>query len=763
MYPVSEEYKTKINSKARRNDITGRIYVRGGGVITLTNDNVAKGTLSIDRKISSGGKLDIGGVYASQLTCTFIGLDTSDLASARIEPVYRLWLSSEEYEDVPLGKFYVDNNSIRRVKGFVTLDALDGITKLDIAMPEDYTYSTLNRAVASAAGLSSLFLDIEEFELLPNAMIEISLESAKAAQVQTLRDIVMWAAQLTGSFAWVDRTGTLQFKRLQAFTDESNMVIPVREIQGDLRNKTSFADNTVRITKLIMRRDGKAISKRQIYGGAFPTENRMSLELKENPLIAHLSDSEVVDVLSNILSKANDGLSTALFRPFQTTFIGDPALDLGDYVRLRGGEIDTARGYGTGMITAYKWTFGGEQRLECNAQTSTMEDIGGSSSSSSSARMAVLASEEETEQENPQIQAKSQVEKRLDAVERVVYDKADNQSVEQEFESRKLTNINFLEDFKAELSYVDGTSKIYTGTLTDGKLTKVSDGEKQCTVALDSALDTIRANDKAFAIACAVGVGGEKPTEPRMLIIEFDVKSAGEFQWARSDSVADWVDYGNGEQSPFEATYRFNAGKNTFRVCGFEGNFAIGASSKLWTPSWLNGVNILPGSRLHHPVGKESLSASFYNCEMLISIPKGLFDDVANTKSVARMFYHCYNLVEIPDGIFENCPNISNFEWCFCACRALKVIPTDIFKNCNVGVYYNFADCFNACLGLSSIPQELFTNVPTPSNFSYCFSNYRGAGAVPALWVSHPTSVGEDCFKDAKNAANYADIPSDWK
>jgi len=65
---------------------------------------------------------------------------------------------------------------------------------------------------------------------------------------------------------------------------------------------------------------------------------------------------------------------------------------------------------------------------------------------------------------------------------------------------------------------------------------------------------------------------------------------------------------------------------------------------------------------------------------------------------------------------------------------------------------------------ITSIPEGMFDDYPDIFWFGDCFKGCTGiTGAVPELWVSHPTANGSDCFKGCTNASNYADIPNDWK
>ena len=90
------------------------------------------------------------------------------------------------------------------------------------------------------------------------------------------------------------------------------------------------------------------------------------MELNENPLLAELSGDEVAAVLNNELLQ----MYKCLNRVFDSSFTGDPALEIGDYVRLRGGAIDTDRGYATGMITSQIWRYRGQHTIKCSMPSS---------------------------------------------------------------------------------------------------------------------------------------------------------------------------------------------------------------------------------------------------------------------------------------------------------------------------------------------------------------------------------------------------------
>lgn len=235
-----------------------------------------------------------------------------------------------------------------------------------------------------------------EFEALPNGGLTVPVDTSR---VQTQRDLLMYAGVLTNSFAKINRAGELVFVQLTCTQDDHGMVVPVRELQGNIRFSTEFSDSTARVTAFIMNRNGARLSSRNRITSS--GSDCLTLEWTENPLLSGMKDSEVRDVLTTAVS----AIYRCINRAYKAEFSGDPALDIGDYVRLRGGQIDTRRGYGTGMITSQTWRYRGKHTIQCNVPSTVAV---------SAAATAALSDDDDVNR----VQPKSQLEKRIDALEK---------------------------------------------------------------------------------------------------------------------------------------------------------------------------------------------------------------------------------------------------------------------------------------------------------------------------------------------------------
>ena len=403
MYNVSDTYRELIKAPVRYTGISGAARLRDGTIIRLTDDNIAAGSLSITQKMNGRGDFRPGGVYSGELSCSLKGFagKTSDLDGAAIRLAFILYHDSDmqaaKSETVPLGRFYVDGSSIKRRNDTVTLFAFDGMALFDVEATE--RSGTLYELVCGACSAArvSFGMTQAEFEALPNAAQTAKINTAR---IQTERDLLMYVGMMTASFARISRSNELEFVPLTCERNDGGVIVPVREIAGNIRFNTDFSDDTTCIAKLFTRRNGAAVySTSEISAGG--SEKLAVMELNENPLLAELSDDVVAAVLNNELLQ----MFKCLNRVFDSSFTGDPALEIGDYVRLRGGAIDTDRGYATGMITSQIWRYRGQHTIKCSMPSSL---------SAVEESVAVAYSAETSTESRQRTQPKSQTEKQID-------------------------------------------------------------------------------------------------------------------------------------------------------------------------------------------------------------------------------------------------------------------------------------------------------------------------------------------------------------
>lgn len=365
MYNVSDAYKTAIAAPSRQFRLSGTIRLQSGTSIDITDSNVI-GELSITTQMMSGSSsdsvIDIGAVCAAVLSMTVQDNNSADsFADARVRLLTGLKLADGTFEDVKMGIFYIDASTIRRVKNHISFTAYDKMTLLHFIITDTMraNMSGMNAYGAAAYLCSLVGIQMEQtndiVSAFPNGTMKPDFSSES---LETARDVIMWCGQLMGCFTRITRGGKLEFVQIKAENDDKGMIIPVREIAARQRFKTEFADSVLRISTLTMKKpDGK--TARAYLTGTSSSKRSLELALEPNPLVIGQSKKSVSEVLKDMLVI----LKTAYFRPFNTDIANDPALDAGDYVRLRGGSIDTERGYATGIITHSTWVYQGKQSI----------------------------------------------------------------------------------------------------------------------------------------------------------------------------------------------------------------------------------------------------------------------------------------------------------------------------------------------------------------------------------------------------------------
>ena len=374
MYAVSDEYKEAIAGASRTFKIRANIYLRDNTILKV-DDSTILGKVMIQSSMMSGGEsedmINIGAANAKKLTMTVLNrhTDLHVFSGARLWLYVSLKLKNGAWEDVPMGKFFINNKSINREKNQVSFTAYDGMIllryELTSAMRRELKGMTAWEAAQYLCGSQLVFGQAEsDIAGFPNADLPLDFDSE---QVETAWDGIMWIAQIMGCFARVNRLGQLEFVQIKShwkmFTETTGTILAVRNIQGSERYKVKFADDRIHIVGVSMRGvDNKLVTQRYEYTHSSdedPTSD-VTVEMPTNPLVMS-SDKPLSEILEAILKE----LSTAYFYSFSADIVCDPALDAGDTIRLQGGIINGTNHNNDliGFITHNVWVYRGKQTI----------------------------------------------------------------------------------------------------------------------------------------------------------------------------------------------------------------------------------------------------------------------------------------------------------------------------------------------------------------------------------------------------------------
>ncbi len=317
MYPVSDAFMQAIKSNTRKYYWTGTITTSDKKTYEFGNEDIVKGSGYISRQCCGNSEIELGSVYAAELGISlFCDIDRYTLDGAEIKLWFHLLLDDGSTESIPMGVFYVAEAN-RRIKT-LELKAYDGMLSLD---------KSFNKGLSSAAPYEFLSLlskachvelaqTKEEIEALPNGTELLGIYQDN--DIESWRDFLYYLAQTLGCFAVIDRYGKLS---LTSYGSTPVMAIDIRH-----RFSSSFSDFVTRYTAVSS--TNKKTETAEYY--AKDPDDGLTMNLGINPLLQFGLEETRKRIINTIL----DVVSNVEYVPFDSETIGNPALDLGDVLRL---------------------------------------------------------------------------------------------------------------------------------------------------------------------------------------------------------------------------------------------------------------------------------------------------------------------------------------------------------------------------------------------------------------------------------------------
>jgi len=344
MYNVSDAYKVAMKRPVQQGRVRGTLQ-SGLSLYDFDENNIGKGTLSLTNQCSGNDNVEIGTVYAAELSMTLIGMDIErySLQKSVLTPRHEL-RTDNGYEPIPLGVFTI--KEANWTMNGVEIKAYDNMVKLDkpcsIKTMQGSIYTLLS--MAAYACQIELAQSEEYIQSLPNGNIELTVFVDN--DIETWRDLVAWCAQTTGTFAIMDREGRLE---LRTYGTE-----PVDEINYDRRiTGSKFSDFETRYTGMSI---VNISEKSTTYYNVLPDDG-LTYNLGSNPLL----QTGFEDVLEQQRRAVLNALTVIEYVPFEVSMICPPAYDLGDIVVFKNGIAD---GDKISCITQYDWKYGNDYSIK---------------------------------------------------------------------------------------------------------------------------------------------------------------------------------------------------------------------------------------------------------------------------------------------------------------------------------------------------------------------------------------------------------------
>ena len=345
MYPVSEAFLRAVQENTRRYYWTGRITTKGGAVYPFGYEDIVKGSGYIFAQCCGSAEIELGTVYAAEMGVTlFSQVDRYTLDGAKVELFYHLRVEGGGFEEVPMGIFEVSEAN-RRLH-CLELKAYDYMLRFEKSF--NGFESVGNAWAFLELCCKACGVEMEntqgEIEGMPNGRELLSIYPEN--DIGTYRDVLFFVGQVLGGFFCINRRGRLELRKYGAE--------PVLEVQGRHRFSSSFSDFITRYTAVSS--TNLRTQTAEYYG--LEVDDGLTMNLGVNPLLQFGLEETRRQLCGNILAD----LAAVNYVPFDSSTIGNPALDLGDVLTFTGGQAD---GEQMTCITSFRCRIGGRQSLKC--------------------------------------------------------------------------------------------------------------------------------------------------------------------------------------------------------------------------------------------------------------------------------------------------------------------------------------------------------------------------------------------------------------
>lgn len=345
MYPVSKAFMATIESNSRNFYWTGSITTKNHLTYNFTNQDIVKGSGYITRQCCGSTEIELGTVYASELGITLLSdIDRYTLDNAEIRLYFHLVLPDDSEETIPMGVFEVSeaNRSIRCLE----LKAYDYMLRFDKTLNLNASSGTAYHFLLAACTDCKVELaqTRAQIEALPNATDTLGIYADN--DIENYRDLLYYVAQLLGCFCRIDREGRLEL------VPYSN--VSVQNVPNTQRFTSTYSDFVTRYTAVSS--TNMMTEEAEYY--ALDVDDGLTLNLGVNPLLQFGLKTTRERMIRKILAV----ISIVDYVPFDSTTIGNPALDPGDILTFSGGHADATK---ISCITSITYKINGKHSLKC--------------------------------------------------------------------------------------------------------------------------------------------------------------------------------------------------------------------------------------------------------------------------------------------------------------------------------------------------------------------------------------------------------------
>lgn len=346
MYPVSDAYRTAINS--------GLVSTYIGGTITLENGTeipIEKGiveAVSTNNKCVDADSLEFGQVYTGEMVADInLDLDRYAMYGAELKFTYNL-KTADGWESIPLGVYYVSEATRETASGPLHVTAYDHMG--DFKTAYDGTTKTgtpfeLLSFICEKIGIT-LETTQAEIEAMANGTTLLGISSEYGWE--NWLDIVSDICELLAGFGYIGPTGGLVI---------SGFMYGVSEYitKNTRQNYGTVADYLCAYSRLIIATNEGNIASGEEDGTG------LTMEISDNRFFSVGTEAHN-QALCDSIWEVLRGIS---YTPCSVELFDDPRYQLGDRISISG----HAFGDNTEtLVFSYTWTYRQGNEIECTGE-----------------------------------------------------------------------------------------------------------------------------------------------------------------------------------------------------------------------------------------------------------------------------------------------------------------------------------------------------------------------------------------------------------
>lgn len=342
MLSISNALKKESVSGAAAPACKVKIKLKSGKELVLTQSDLWEGGFSMDDATSGSGSFDIGQVITNRLKLSLDDSEEQYSVYDFLDAEATAWrggiLQDGTTELLQCGSFMVQEQS--NPDSSVDLTCLDNMCKTEIPYSEVSTVypATIQVIVQDICNRCGITLATTQID---NGGYVVSERPNDEAL--TCRDVLHYAAQISGSFARCDVLGRMELR----WYNEKATKHKITAIKSFTPENQDIIITGIQVT------DASDEKQSSLYG-----EKGYVLEVSDNPLI----EAGKAPVVASYLGKKIIGMS---FRPLDLTCILDPSAEAGDPAEVtdRKGKTYTC------WITNMTYATGRDTKITCDAES----------------------------------------------------------------------------------------------------------------------------------------------------------------------------------------------------------------------------------------------------------------------------------------------------------------------------------------------------------------------------------------------------------